>query len=343
MNLQAVLSETWRNLYTGMSRAGLWGLSLLTVLGLLVQLEVSSVAGIVQRTRDYVAQGGSTFMLLGSDLISAKRCDALAGSGQIAAAGALRQTTQLTLPAMPDLPIAVYEASEGWWHDFGPKSGHVALSEPLARLAAPQLMAGQAANLGELAADSFFAWPEDGRVSSVGLAIVTRGLRGPADECWARTLDPAATNPPLLRWVLTGEGETSTTKLNPTLGALTSYEDFQHRPSRFAWLAAVVFAGALAGLAWRRRAIELALARSIGVPRLAVLLGACLEALVWSGAAGLGALAWGVIQAQADPDLVALAAPVAFGGTAGAVTATLLVVPLLIRRDVDHYQRHAAS
>lgn len=343
MRLQVVCSEAWRNIRTGMTRVGLWGLVLMTLLGALVELEASTVGALIARTREYVAKGGSTFVLLAESRVSSERCDRLASAASFAGAGALRKVAEVELPALKGNPVPVYAASEGWWQSFGPGKGQAALAAPLAETVAPQVFAGDAMRLGPITVDSRFPWPDDGRLASVSRAIVTRGLRGPADECWARNADPAAGKSPLIRWSLDADRDDGIARLNTRVGELTVADDFAHRPSRPAWVGAGALTAALVALAWRRRAIELVLRRSLGIRRPALLLGATLETLAWVLPAAVGSFCWGVIRGAGNPELAQVVAPIAAVAPCAAALAVVMTVMLVTRHDVDHFQRHASA
>lgn len=209
-------------------------------------------------------------MAHGSGQVYVTRCEALATSGDIDAAGSLRRVGEIRLSPLPSLAVPLFEASEGWWRTFGPGTGHIAVPESLATSLAPRLLEGTPVDVGPVTIDSYYRWSDDGRSGSPGLAVIARGVIGVADECWVRTTDPAADSPPLLHWaaVACHGAELAVTPLNPGQGRLTTILEFHNRVSRFAWLAAAVIVGGMATMAWRLRAVELALARAMmGVPR----------------------------------------------------------------------------
>lgn len=354
MSLRSTISEAWRNLATGTTRALSAALALTLILAALAELEIATTGALVDRVRAFVAAGASTYVISADDNIDAAACSRLAVTGVLDRAGALRVAAPVTLTAMPWSPIQMMEVTPGLLDLIAPTRREPAgqgvyASTDLADTIAP-LANSRTVSVPPMTVLGTYAWPDDGRPAPLQYAALAPApATGAFDQCWARATDPTVDGSYLLRSVLirtpSDPTQVTLTQLNSSLGAkLTARDDFTVRPSRWAWAAAAL-GGLLLSmvLVWLRR-VELAAGRAVGVPLASQLLGALLEAGVWSVAACLLSAPYVLMRANAvaasDQTWVALlAVPIGLGALCGVAIGTLLAVALVSRRPVEAYLR----
>ncbi len=358
--LAAVVSEAWRNVCTGTTRALTFSIALAATLGVLVWIDVSETAVLSAEMHTYVAAGSSTYTLVSDANIDGAACERLVSSGYVDAAGALRGGGDVRLHILPSNAVNVYEATPGLMRLIAPDRWHpdaagAYLSPALAKAVAPVLSNPQERPRSPLlvapvSALGTYPWPDDGRPAQLQYAVLgTARPTGAFDQCWVRSVDPIVDSTFLLRSALlhtpTDPADAQVSQLNPRLGeAPTAASDFASRPTRLSWLVGL-FAGALlaAVSAWLRR-LELACSRELGVPTTSQLAGTLLETLVWACAGAVLCAALLVARAsQADPAdrgaLVSVGLPVMVAGVVGAVGGSLATAGLVRRRPVTAYLR----
>jgi hypothetical protein len=348
MKLASSLSEAARNVISGASRALLFALALSAGLIVLAEFELTTVSSLVSRTDAFVAAGGSTFVLVAEGSVDPHRCEDLVRTGQVDAAGALRAGPALRFAGLPSNPVASYEVTAGLMALVAPthRSAEVLYSAGLAdtvQLGLPQPYVGRVA-------DGVYSWPEDGRQPALQYAALTAvPPRGAFDACWARASDPSVDLSVLLRSVLIrapgDSSEVSVDRLNARLGqGLDTKAEFGSRPSRISGALAAVFAALLAAAALRLRALELATASSVGVPRVSLLAQHLIEAFVWVGVGVVAMLAYSALRSHyLQPDRAAqlfeMAVPIGLAGLAGGLVGTAALVLWAAGRDVDTFLR----
>lgn len=358
--LASVLSEAGRNLCTGTARALVLALVFASALGALAWVEVATAGNASKEVADFVAAGASTYTLTSTGNVDGAACEGLSETGNVDVAGAVRQTDGVRLEVIRSTPVPVYEVTPRLLGLFdlaraNASAAGVYLSPGLAEVVAPQLASLEgdrkagSQSLPPVNAIGVYRWPDDGRPTSLQYAIIAETPPlGAFDQCWIRATDPATDPSFLLRSVLlrdAGAGiEVELGQLNPTFGTTLSTKlTFATRPTRLAWLAAMVF-GALLGAAsiWLRR-LEVASARDFGWAAGAQQLQSLLEALSWATAGLLlaaPALAFRASQEMTDQrDIALVAAPILLGGLVGALAGVAAASALIRQKPTSEYLR----
>jgi len=348
MRAASVISEAWRNLISGTTRAGLFALVFVAAVGALSWVDVRSVVSIVDGAAQFRAEGATVQVLKADGNIDGRRCDALSGTGALSTAGAIRQGTPIRILAMPASQITVVEATPGLVAMLPtiaqPETGDrdqagVWLSADLAKVLGALPGAVIQTSAGPATVAGVYTWPDDGRGRDLGYAILAPV---PADgvfgQCWTEIWPPSP-NLQGLSYVslVSSEPGTQATlgQLNTSLG--TTYDAaslLSARLTRQAPIAGIVI-GLMAGyVSVRIRRLEIASNLHARVPRADLMWQHLLEALVWVGSASIIAAA-GLLWAArwGNPDLswatwliglrtvIASAAAALLGVLAGVMTA----------------------
>ncbi|GHC73246.1 hypothetical protein GCM10007079_07010 [Nocardiopsis terrae] len=291
MRPSAILSEAWRNLATGTSRAAVFGLGLAVVCGALAVADARNIVALEQRAAEFVASGASVRVLSAESSVNGSSCDALSGVPGVGGAGALRERAALRLDAMPDNPLPAYTVTPGLAAVLGVETvtaEGVWLSEETARTleATPGQSLGTAE--GALTVAGTFPYPDDGRDVRPGYAaLVPSADTDPFDECWARVWPPSESTQELLLSAVAADSPADTAlttgQLNASLGeTFDGAAEFSDRITRFV-PPATALAGLLLGfVSVRLRRLEFASALHVGQSRRSQLVTALLETGVWS-------------------------------------------------------------
>lgn len=310
---------------------------IVAVLGLVAMEESWAVEAEEHR---YVAMGGDVVIVEARGAIDVRRCDALRGSSAVEESGAVRREGAVAVTVLPAHDLEIFSASGSWiqWHTGGAAS--VVASETLSDGLGSRLMTEGAV----IPIDATFSWPEDGRRSPVGAAVVQGGLTDVADQCWVRLADPRSEAPSWLAVVVlasTDDANVAVTPLNPAGGVLSAPTGGVRA---YAWLLALICGVVVGWVAWRARAVEAISGRAAGVPAAAHVAQSLIESLVW-GAAGatlggsilvvVAAFRWsaGAVVPLAELLPIALSAPL------GASVAVAMSLLWHRRRPLDKYLR----
>ncbi|MBT1170473.1 hypothetical protein [Bifidobacterium sp. SO4] len=114
MRLAGMLGEAWRDLITGTSHACALAVGLACLMALLAGADWLTIAAIQKQTDEYVASGGSTWIMEYNNRIDGAACDRLASLDGVQAAGAVRQTDRkMTFAALPSTGVPVMEITPG--------------------------------------------------------------------------------------------------------------------------------------------------------------------------------------------------------------------------------------
>lgn len=195
-----------------------------------------------------------------------------------------------------------------------------------------------------------FSYPDDGRTAGLGYSVVLSvPPRGAFDQCrvliWPESdAVRAIVASSVLSAGATAESPPTIGQLNPTLGAhFDADARFRDRPTAFLPVAVIAAAGVAGFVAVRRRRLELAAARSVGVALRAQVAQITLETLAWSACAAVGALvvsAAGVTVATPSAALdPASALVVALGTLLAAPTGAAMAVSSVSRARMHAYFR----
>lgn len=351
MRPSAILSEAWRNLATGTSRAAVFALGLAAVCGALAVADARNIVALEQRAAEFVASGASVRVLSAESGVTGASCDALAGVEGVGGAGALREHPALRLDAMPDNPLPAYTVTPGFAEVLGVDAvtaEGVWLSEETARTL--EAVPGQNLSTAEgtLTIAGTFPYPDDGRDVRPGYAaLVPSADTDPFDECWARVWPTSESTQELLLFAVAADSPEDTAlttgQLNASLGeTFDGAAGFDGRITRFA-APSTVLAGLLLGfVAVRLRRLEFASALHVGQSRRSQLATTLLETGAWS-AAGLVLAGCALVLAShlghlGEPgDVLAVVGPGLLAAVPGCLAGAALALALVREEHLFRY------
>lgn len=355
-----IVSEALRNLRSGTTRGLLFGLicGVLAASALVADaLAIDAVQGAAAR---YLAAGAATLVVESPDGVDGARCEGMIDVPNVRAAGAIRQTDAPLVPLRtPGVELPTFDATpgavallrttggaEGTEGTEG--AGEAAPQDAEARDGTAETRDGvfvstevahalaltTGATLRTTAATArvsgTFAYPDDGRAAGLGYSVVLSvPPRGVFDQC--RVLiwpESDAVRAIVASSVLSAGASTESPptigQLNPTLGAhFDADARFRDRPTASLPLAVIAAAGAAGFVAVRRRRLELAAARSVGVTLHVQAAQITIETLAWSACAAAGA----VIVSAATAAIVAPSAALDPAAVTVVAVGTLLAAP----------------
>lgn len=293
MRAASVVSEAWRNVTTGTTRATLFAAVLVVVVGSLAAVDVRAVVGVIEGAREYRDAGASVQILEATGQVDGARCEALAGVDGVNAAGALRTGAPLRALNLPSSELTGFEATPGLLGalDRGRVAGvGLWLSADLAEALGATVGDSIATSTGPARVSAVYPYPDDGRDRALGYAAVAPvPAAGLFDSCWVEIwpVDPETAT--LLRTVVvadpSSEVQPTQKQLNGRLGATyDASAEFSGRLTKPAPVAAAVLGLALGFVAVRLRRLELAAALHARVPRTALTWQVLLETAAWTGA-----------------------------------------------------------
>ena len=354
MRLSAVWSEALRNLATGTSRLVIAAAVLGSALAGLSAADGSAVVSLVDDAAGYRAAGSAVSTLSSTGRVDGGACEALVGLPDAAHAGAMRRApADLVALTMPASPIPTYEVTPGF---AALLTGSMTDAGLLVSDAAAEALGITAGDLlqtsdGDAPVDATYTYPDDGRRSGLGYAVVIVTGSGTYDECWLSQWPQSPDSTGLLATVLTHQPDDPSgrdeapvlSQLNGRLGAaMDAASLFDLRPTRaLPWVALGV--GALLGVVLvALRRLELASARHSKVSPHAQLLQVLLEATVIGvTAAGVMAVPMTVVIARAPVEaaltLGVIGARTAVLGAAGLVVGAVAATALVRERHLFRY------
>lgn len=351
MRLSAVWSEALRNLATGTSRLVIAAAVLGSALAGLSAADGSAVVSLVDDAAGYRVAGAAVSTLSTTGRVDGGACEALVGLPDAEHAGAMRRApADLVALTMPASPIPTYEVTPGF---AALLTGSVTDAGLLVSDAAAEALGITAGDLlqtsdGDAPVDATYTYPDDGRRSGLGYAVVIVTASG---TCWLSQWPQSPDSTGLLATVLThqaadpsGRDEAPVlSQLNGRLGAMMDAASlFDLRPTRaLPWVALCV--GALLGVVLvALRRLELASARHSKVSLHAQLLQVLLEATaIGVTAAGVMAVPMTVVIARAPVEaaltLGVIGARTAVLGAAGLVVGAVAATALVRERHLFRY------
>ena len=345
----SVVSEAWRNLYSGTTRAGLFALVFVVAVGVLAWVDVRSVVGIVDGAAQFRAEGAAVQTLNSDPNIDGRRCDALSGTGALSTAGAIRQGSPVRILAMPASQITVVEATPGLIamlpaiaqplqsvHNV--KDG-VWMSADLAKAVGTAPGRVVQTSAGPATVAGVYTWSNDGRNRDLGYAMIAPvPADGNFSQCWTEVwpADPTLQGLSYVSLTSSGSGARATMgQLNTSLG--TTYDAaslLSTRMTRQAPVAGIVIGVVTGYVSVRIRRLEIASNLHARVPRVGLMWQHLVEALVWVGGASIitaAGLLWAARWGNPDPSwatwqigfrtVLAAAASSLIGVLAGVMTA----------------------
>ncbi|WP_322759658.1 hypothetical protein [Frankia sp. Cr2] len=307
MRLRSILSEAYRNIVTGTTRALLLGIFLAAISAGLAIVDARSIIDIEQKADDFVSSGGSVRVMVARESIDAAACERLSAISGVRSAGALKETDAVVLRVMIANPIPAYVVTPGLIEVLGGNAATRAgawLPAQLAKTLGVQPGQELVTTAGTLSVAGIYDYPDDGRDSRLNYAALLPQLAtGVFDECWAEVWPLSKTRDHLLYSALTVDVSSTDPviigQLNTSRG--TQFDGvgaFTGRPTRYG-LAGCGLAGLILGfVAIRMRRLEIAAALHLGESRCALLASLLIETAVWSFSAFIlaaCALVFGVI------------------------------------------------
>lgn len=303
MRLGSIASEARQNVLSGTTRALLLTLILGVLAGAIAVAEARTIEGIDQRVSDFVAAGGNIHIIRADGAVNPAKCENLTPQDGARHSGALREGPTLHPLALPGSTLIAHEVSPGFVQTIRASSGATPVSglgswvstdllESLGLVVGETLVVAE----GRLVAGGTFETPTDGRARTLAYSALSPvPPQGQFDECWVSAPPSWGAEAVNLRVVLdpgVSPDAVEMTQYNPTLGERVSRADLlAQRPTRLAWLWAIV-AGAGLGLgATMARRLELTLAMSLGVTRTALFVQVALKSAAWVLLGSTGAIA----------------------------------------------------
>jgi hypothetical protein len=291
MRLRAILGEAWRNLATGTTRALLFAVLLAVTGTTLAFADVLAISDLRVRAEQFRDTGASIRTLMTEGNIDPASCDAIVAHGPINAAGAIGATDPVTITVIPGNPIPAFAVTPGLASvlnltSTAPTGAWV--SEQLAATLNAQPGTVLPTNRGDLTIGGTFPWPDDGRDSRLGYALlIPSSTAARLDECWAivwpsspeadSTLRTAAAVQPGSRDALT------LSQVNKNYGvAFDGSGEYGARLTQRAWIIAGAVAVLLGYAATRTRRLQHAASLHAGARKTTVLATALIETFVWA-------------------------------------------------------------
>jgi hypothetical protein len=333
-----VFSEAARNVSLGVARTVIAIVLATAAATGIASSDAVAVHAMLSEAKAYRVGGGSVQVVEAPGGIDATACDSLRRLPGVRASGALGPKQSIYLSAMPGQKIDSYSISAGFG-EFDSIPGLRAAKGPaLSRDLADVLGAGPgdtvATDEGPLNVASKYRWDNDGRVVSLGYAVLLPAAANAVfDECWADFADRGMARQLLSATIdpaYSGAQSDSAKyfQLNPSLGASPpTPQDFDRRPTRVAPAAGfVVGLFTFGALYWTRR-VEFASARHAGLSILAQFSISILELChVWFGTAA-ATLLIGIVAAKLiDPALMLPLLRVSLSIYAGSVVGVLVIL-----------------
>ena len=304
MKPTAILSEVWRNVATGTTRAlACAGILTLIAAGTAV-FDLTAITSLQHESRQWATSAAAIHIISGSKQIDPTTCANLTQTtgttggtttNPIQAAGALKSNGEITLTAMPAAPLDAWQATPGLANVLG--VGAREQTQPgvwISSQLAATLHAREGDDLpttqGTMHISAVFPWADDSRDQRLAYAIITPTPINAGqqwDECWA-TINPA--NPDaedLLNTTATAipgaAPATQTKQANTMLGTNPDLDTrYRQRTTRSMLAITPIAAFAIAIMATRARRIEIADDLHMGMPRQGILATNALETLAWT-------------------------------------------------------------
>lgn len=292
MRWASILSEAWRDVVSGASRAELWALIIVMAAGGAFAAELFQLKGLYAAADEYVTKGASVNVFKAAGQISPAACEALNQVPGIRAAGAIRLVEdKITLTTLPSAPVPLAEVTPHFpdilrVHSM-PVNGVIA-SEQVHTYT--QVEPGQEldTNQGKIPVSGVYPYPEDGRVPGYGYLLLSPTTKGGGfDECWADIWPESPEKTALLHTTLmANKGDERQTpqlsQLNPTLGSsFQAVALYRQRITRFLPAALGIVALSVGFALVRVRRLDYAAALHARVPRHDMYLVILGQTLIW--------------------------------------------------------------
>ncbi|MDO5495333.1 MAG: hypothetical protein Q4G64_06440 [bacterium] len=349
MRLREILSEAGKNLSTGTARAIPHALALAVLLIIALGIDQWTVAATRIDHAEFRRDGGTLWSISAPGGIDPGRCEGLATLSGVEGAGAIRIAESTRLRLVPTTPTRLLEATPGMARVLGVEetglqgvwlSPSLATTLGAARGSEIEFVDGTTAGIA-----ARYSFPSNVTGAALSAAIVAPApVSGAWDECWidlGRYTEAATT---ALHYSVMADAsgtpgtQARVSQLNSARGRSHNLEEIlEARTTRYLLIAAPVVGAGLAALAIRRRRLEHAAARQVGVTRADLAAITALETAAWAITGAL--LAVGVVGllhvalmngAGIDPRLHLPGALLAAGGLAAISAVSAVVVAALV-------------
>lgn len=344
MRLTSILSEMWRNIGSGTTRAFIMMLITMIVATLLGGYEAASVIALENQAVTRIRSLADTKTIVaGGDLIDGTVCDRLSNvTHGPSSSGAMRAGDQITPLSTPGKDVSSYEVTSGMLRilttntDGAVDASGIWVSSQIAADFGLTTNSHLETDHGTVQVAGVFDWPNDGRDTRFAYAIIVpvSASARPFSECWAKQWPSSADTDSFLysTVIVSGSGQNQAGVMAVNKGFDARYDAqtlYEQRMTRWTpWLGLMI--GMLLGaISVRQRRLEYAGALHCGQTKGSMLLGICLETFIWSGFAcasgGTLLAAYCVRAAQSDTGAViitSLRTPIAV--YTGCVIAALL-------------------
>lgn len=292
MRWASILSEAWRDVISGASRALLWAVIVVMATGGAFAAELVQLKGLYVAADEYVSKGASINVFKAAGQINPAACEALNQVPGIRAAGAIRLVEdKVTLTALPSAPVPLAEVTPHFPDilkaQTAPVNGVIASEQVHAYT---QVEPGHELDTrqGKIPVSGVYPYPEDGRVPGYGYLLLSPTNKGGGfDECWVDIWPESPEKTALLHTTLmasTGEERQTPqlSQLNPTLGSsFQAVKLYQQRITRFLPAAIGVVAMSVGFALVRIRRLDYAAALHARVPRHDMYLVILGQTLIW--------------------------------------------------------------
>lgn len=329
MRVRSILSEAFRNLVSGTTRAGWLAAAVALAATATAVVDVGAITDIQRRAALFDASGASVRVVAAERQVAAASCEAVSRLSGITAAGAWRARRPVTLRAVAGNAVPAFEATPGLaavlgvrGADRGDDGGGSALGPgvwlpaDLAQRFGVSVGGTLPTTEGPMRVAGTYVSPDDGRDTRFGYAVIVPvPVAGLFDSCWVHIWPATNQVDALLTTATDVAGENaqpvSLGRLNNNFGdRLDAYGDLVSRPTRLMALGGALAAFLIAGTATLRRRLEHASALHAGVPRSAQVGIVAVETVIWStaslavAAAAVVLLSWRT--APSEPLVVAM-------------------------------------
>lgn len=265
MQARSVLSEIWRDIISGMARSVSLTICIFVIVTSCAGVDALQVISIERQANEFEDAKGDVSLVKSSNGIDGQTCNALSQGSRMQASGALRQNGDMTLSALPHNAITRYEVTDGFLnvidgtiHDHQGVWLPSTLAKKLGVSGASSLQTSQ----GKVRVAGVYDWPEDGRDSRLGYAVLVPVPAADAfDECWASAWPATDVSTEMRQsvYATSDPSQAQTGSLNYANGeTMDAYGLFASRLTRFAMPAGCLVTFALAFVYLRRRRLEIA-------------------------------------------------------------------------------------
>lgn len=290
MRLSTIFSEAARNITTGTTRAAVFATLLGVIVGSLLLADTLALRALHDDATTFVESGAAIRVMHTENAIQGADCDALSGHATVYASGALATADPIELTALPSTSIPAFRATPGMLRLLGANDVRTGawLSERLAEPLGATPGVTLDTPLGELTVAGIFPYPDDGRDSRLGNAILLPTIAQDIyDECWASAWPLSEETDVLLRFTAASTTNNAAAlqvgQLNKNHGSTFNGEErFDARITRFAYPLIAVIGAGLGWVSIRTRRLEHAAALHAGQHRPEQLLTILIESSTWA-------------------------------------------------------------